>query len=47
MLNGVLAAPLMALILLLAQNNKVMGQFSLPRYLLIAGWTLHAANMTR
>jgi NRAMP (natural resistance-associated macrophage protein)-like metal ion transporter len=37
-LNGVLAAPLMALILLLAQNNKVMGQFTLPRYLLIAGW---------
>ena len=38
-LNGVVAAPLMAVIMLMASSNKVMGEFKVPRYLLWTGWT--------
>jgi NRAMP (natural resistance-associated macrophage protein)-like metal ion transporter len=37
-LNGLLAAPLMATILLMARNPKVMGALVLPPYLLVLGW---------
>jgi NRAMP (natural resistance-associated macrophage protein)-like metal ion transporter len=37
-INGVLAAPLMALLMLLTRNRKVMGQYTLPLYLQVAGW---------
>lgn len=37
-INGILAAPVMALMMLLTQNRKVMGQFTLPLYLRIFGW---------
>jgi NRAMP (natural resistance-associated macrophage protein)-like metal ion transporter len=37
-INGVLAAPIMAMMMLLTQNPKVMGQFTLPLYLRIGGW---------
>jgi NRAMP (natural resistance-associated macrophage protein)-like metal ion transporter len=37
-INGILAAPVMALMMLLTQNRKVMGQFTLPLYLKILGW---------
>ena len=37
-INGTLAAPVMALMMLLTQNRKVMGQFVLPFYLKVLGW---------
>ena len=37
-LNGVLAAPLMALMLLIANNRKVMGSLTLPAWLTWTGW---------
>ncbi len=36
--NGVLAAPVMAVIMLVAGNRRIMGRLSLPRPLLAAGW---------
>jgi Mn2+/Fe2+ NRAMP family transporter len=36
-LNGV-AAPLMAVIMMMASNRKVMGKFVIPRYLRWVGW---------
>ena len=36
--NGVLAAPLMAVMLVMAMNGRVMGHLTLPRPLLIVGW---------
>ena len=44
-LNGLVAAPLMVVIMLMASNSKVMGKFKLPRYLLWTGW-LATATMT-
>lgn len=38
-LNGVLAAPLMAIIMHMASSKKVMGNFTIPLYLRIVGWT--------
>ena len=37
-LNGLVAAPLMAVIMLLASNRKVMGSLVIPRFLRISGW---------
>lgn len=37
-LNGVLAAPLMVVMLLIATNTHIMGRLVLPRYLVILGW---------
>src|ERR1700722_3713373 len=37
-LNGLAAAPLMVVIMLMASNRKVMGKFALPSYLLWMGW---------
>lgn len=37
-LNGLVAAPLMVVIMLMATNRKIMGKFRVPRYLLWAGW---------
>jgi Mn2+/Fe2+ NRAMP family transporter len=37
-INGFLAAPVMAMMMFLTQNPKIMGEFSLPRYLRIFGW---------
>ncbi|WP_158809081.1 NRAMP family divalent metal transporter [Beijerinckia sp. L45] len=36
--NGVLAAPLMAVMMVLAMNPRVMGRLTLPRSMLIFGW---------
>jgi len=36
--NGVLAAPVMAVIMLLAGNPKVMGSLVLPRSMMVIGW---------
>jgi NRAMP (natural resistance-associated macrophage protein)-like metal ion transporter len=38
-INGVTAAPVMFLIMLLASKRKVMGELTLPAYLKILGWT--------
>jgi NRAMP (natural resistance-associated macrophage protein)-like metal ion transporter len=37
-INGVLAAPVMALMMLMTRSRKIMGQFSLPIYLQVMGW---------
>jgi len=37
-LNGVFAAPLMGLIMHMASSPKVMGKFTIPRYLRLVGW---------
>ncbi len=37
-LNGVLATPLMVVMLLVATNRAVMGKLVLPRWLVFAGW---------
>jgi NRAMP (natural resistance-associated macrophage protein)-like metal ion transporter len=36
--NGLLAAPLLVLIMLLARNPKVMGELTIPRWLTLGGW---------
>jgi NRAMP (natural resistance-associated macrophage protein)-like metal ion transporter len=36
--NGVLAAPLMAVMMMLAMNPRVMGRLTLPRPMLVVGW---------
>jgi Mn2+/Fe2+ NRAMP family transporter len=37
-INGVLAAPLMALMMLIATNRRIMGKLVLPRSMMLAGW---------
>ncbi|MFI5072223.1 MAG: NRAMP family divalent metal transporter, partial [Terriglobales bacterium] len=37
-LNGVVAGPVMVFMMLLARNPKVMGEFTLPKSLHVAGW---------
>jgi NRAMP (natural resistance-associated macrophage protein)-like metal ion transporter len=41
-LNGMLAAPLMAVIMHMAASRKVMDKFTIPLYLRIVGWTATA-----
>ena len=41
-LNGVLAASLMAVIVHMASSKRVMHHFTLPRYLTITGWLAKA-----
>jgi NRAMP (natural resistance-associated macrophage protein)-like metal ion transporter len=42
-INGVLAAPVMALMMLMSRSRKIMGQFQLPMYLQVMGWAGTAA----
>lgn len=44
-LNGVVAAPLMAVIMLMACNRKVMGPLVIPRYLRVVGWLAMAVML--
>jgi Mn2+/Fe2+ NRAMP family transporter len=37
-LNGIVAAPLMAVIMTMASSQKVMGKLAVPAYLKWAGW---------
>jgi Mn2+/Fe2+ NRAMP family transporter len=37
-INGLLAAPVMALMMLMTRSKKIMGKFTLPIYLQIVGW---------
>jgi Mn2+/Fe2+ NRAMP family transporter len=36
--NGVLAAPLMAVMMLIATNPRAMGRLTLPRWMVVIGW---------
>ena len=36
--NGVLAAPVMAVMMVIAMNRRIMGQLTLPRPMLVVGW---------
>ena len=36
--NGVLSAPVMAVIMLIASNGRIMGRLTLPRPMLVLGW---------
>jgi Mn2+/Fe2+ NRAMP family transporter len=36
--NGVLAAPLMAVMMVIAMNRHIMGRLILPRPMLVVGW---------
>ncbi len=44
-LNGVLAAPLMAVIMHMASSKKVMDEFTVPLYLRVVGWIATAAML--
>ncbi|MDQ1404719.1 MAG: hypothetical protein QOG55_348 [Acidobacteriaceae bacterium] len=37
-INGLLAAPVMVLMMLMTRNSKIMGNFTLPLYLQVGGW---------
>ena len=43
-LNGIVAGPVMAFMMLLARNPKVMGKFTLPQSLHVAGMGGHRRN---
>jgi Mn2+/Fe2+ NRAMP family transporter len=36
--NGVLAAPVMAVMMVIAMNRRIMGRLTLPRTMLVVGW---------
>lgn len=42
-INGIVAVPIMVMTMLVAANSKVMGDFVLPRGLLVFGWAATAA----
>jgi Mn2+/Fe2+ NRAMP family transporter len=42
-INGVLAAPVMALMMLMERSHKIMGKFTVPVSLQIVGWAGTAA----
>ena len=44
-LNGVLAGPLMAVIMHMASSEKVMDRFTLPTYLKVIGWAATAVML--
>jgi NRAMP (natural resistance-associated macrophage protein)-like metal ion transporter len=37
-INGVLASPVMAMMMLLTRDSRIMGKFQLPAYLQVVGW---------
>jgi len=39
-INGVVAVPMMVLIMLPASSRKIMGKFPIPRSLKVLGWTV-------
>eukprot|EP01037_Dinobryon_pediforme_P024709 gene24709-26593_t len=41
--NGLLAAPLMAVMMVIAVNPRIMGELTLPRHLVVVGWLATAA----
>ncbi len=45
-LNGMVAAPLMAVIMVMASSPKVMGRIVVPRYLKVVGWIATAVMLS-
>ena len=43
--NGVLAAPVMAAVMLVAGNGRIMGRLTLPKPLIVAGWLATATML--
>ena len=41
-INGVAAVPIMVMIMLMASRQRVMGQFTLTRWLMALGWLANA-----
>jgi hypothetical protein len=41
-LNGIVAVPLMFLLMHMSVNQAIVAKFTLPRYLLIGGWAATA-----
>jgi Mn2+/Fe2+ NRAMP family transporter len=37
-INGFLASPVMAMMMLLTRDSRIMGKFRLPAYLQVFGW---------
>jgi NRAMP (natural resistance-associated macrophage protein)-like metal ion transporter len=44
-LNGLVAAPLMAVIMVMASSHKVMGKLAIPRHLKVMGWSATAVML--
>jgi Mn2+/Fe2+ NRAMP family transporter len=44
-LNGIVAAPLMAVIMIMASSRKVMGKLVIPSYLKVMGWIATAVML--
>jgi NRAMP (natural resistance-associated macrophage protein)-like metal ion transporter len=44
-LNGVVAGPLMAVIMVMASSRKVMGKLAIPAYIKVMGWTATAVML--
>ncbi len=44
-LNGLVAVPVMALMMIMTRNAKVMGKFTLPLYLSVGGWAATAVML--
>jgi Mn2+/Fe2+ NRAMP family transporter len=37
-INGIVAVPVMALLMLMSSNRRIMGQFEISRLWLVIGW---------
>ncbi len=44
-INGVVAVPVIAVMLIMTHNRKVMGDFTIPRYLRVMGWMTFAVML--
>jgi Mn2+/Fe2+ NRAMP family transporter len=38
-INGIVAVPLMVMMMIVSANRRIVGKFSLPTHLHIVGWT--------
>jgi NRAMP (natural resistance-associated macrophage protein)-like metal ion transporter len=45
LLNGIVAVPVMVMMMILTRNRKVMGHFTLPLYLWVGGWLATAVML--
>lgn len=44
-INGIVAVPLMVMLLMMSANKAIVGKFSLPPYLRVAGWAATAVML--
>jgi Mn2+/Fe2+ NRAMP family transporter len=44
-INGIVAVPLMVMLMLMSANSAVVGKFSPPPYLRVAGWAATAVML--